>query len=133
MNRLALVGFVLFLVSGLIFAGCAETKQEVVVVSKKLKKQRETSTAVPDEFSSFAPAATGTSFWVEGTVRNDGGRDVSNVEIIFKCTEGTDTRVLVASVKLIPTGKTVPYKTKGFQSKYDVKLLEDEPEISHDR
>jgi len=113
----------------LILAGCMEEKQEIVVVSKKLKKQSETSTAVPDEFSSMAPASSGTSYWVEGTVRNDGAKDASNVEIIFSCTEGTETRVLVATVKTIQAGKTVPYKTKGYLARYDMKLGEGEPEI----
>ena len=115
--------------SVLILSGCMEEKQEIVVVSKKLKKQRETSTAVPDEYSSFAPASSGTSYWVEGTIRNDGAEDASNVEIIFSCTEGTETRVLVATVKSIKAGKTVPYKTKGYLARYEMKLGEGEPEI----
>jgi hypothetical protein len=112
-----------------VLLGCAEEKQLIVVVSKSLKKQRNTSTAVPDEFSSFAPAASGTSFWVEGSVRNEGDSDVSNVEIVFKCTEGVDTRVLVATIRQIPAGKVVTYKSKPFTSNYEVKLLEEEPEV----
>jgi hypothetical protein len=106
-----------------------EDKQEIVIVTKQLKKARETSTAVPDEFSSFAPAAAGTNYWVEGTVRNDGAEDAANVDILFPCTEGVNERVMVATVKLIPAGKTVPFKTKGFLSKYEVKLREEEAEI----
>ncbi len=112
-----------------ILTSCMEEKQEIVVVSKKLKKQRETSTAVPDEYSSFAPASSGTSYWVEGTVRNDGATDASNIELVFSCIEGTETRVLVATVKTIAAGKTVPYKTKGYLARYEMKLGEEEPEI----
>jgi len=131
MDRAILPRFVIPLFAGLVLVSCAEEKQDIVVVSTKLKKERAVNTAVPDEFSSFAPASSGTNVWVEGTVRNVGAASISDVEITFKCAEGAETRVLVASLKLIPAGKTISYRTKVFLSKYNVKLLEEEPEVSY--
>ena len=122
---LSLIFFVLLL-------GCAEKESAVIIVSKTLKKERAMSTAVPDEFSSFAPASLGYNVWVEGKVKNSGTTDVKNVVLSFGRTEGIEKRVLIAEVKRIPAGKTVEFKTRVSPTKYDPKFSDEEPEISYE-
>lgn len=117
---------------GTMLPGCVEKKQDVVILTKSFKKERSVNTAVPDEFSSFAPASQGINVWVEGKVKNEGTTDLNNVELSFKCKQGVETRVLTAVVKWLPAGKTVDYKTRLFASKIDVSLMNEEPEIHYE-
>ena len=117
--------------AAILLAGCLKGKDSVVITSAKLTNRSETSTAVPEEYSSFAPASGGKTVWVEGKARNQGTEDVTDVEIVFKCTDGVDSRVLVASIPSIPAGETVSFRTKGYQSRYSVKLVDEPPEIDY--
>jgi len=115
----------------LLFA-CEKEQADLVIVSKALKQERATSTAVPDEFSSFAPASMGNNYRVEGTVKNVGKKKIIDVVLIFKGHDGNETRVLTAEIKEVSAGQTVNFKTRILQSKYSVKLLDEEPEISYE-
>ncbi len=118
-----------FLVSTLLLVwGCGGKKSDVVVVSKTLKKEVSVSTAVPGEFGDFAPASSNI-FWVEGEVRNDSKEDLKNVELGFKCTDGAKTVLFSVNIPSIPAGKTVPYKTRIMDSRVELRLLDEEPDI----
>jgi len=117
--------------AGVLLTACLKDNDSVVLLSAKLTNRAEVSTAVPEEYSSFAPASGGKTVWVEGKAKNQGMEDVTGIEIIFKCTDGIDARVLVASIPSIPAGKTVSFRTKGYQSRYNVRLLDEPPEIEY--
>lgn len=119
------------IVASLLLCGCFGGEEPVVVVSSRLTDRKEVSTAVPEEYSSFTPAAAGATVWVVGEVKNGGEEEVTNVEIVFKCTDGVDERVLVATVPKIPAGETVMYRTKGYLSRYNVRLADEPPEIDY--
>jgi len=125
-------GGFLSLVFFIFLFSCTEKESSVVIVSKTLKKERATSTAVPDEFSAFAPASLGYNVWVEGKVKNSGTTDVENVVLSFGWTEGIEKRVLIAELKRIPAGQTVDFKTRITPTKYDPKFSDEEPEISYE-
>ena len=109
-------------------AGCSRSTKDILVLTKSLKKEVLVSTAVPSEFGTFA-AASMPSFWVEGQVQNVGSTDVRNVLLSFACSYGKETKVLTAEVDLIPAGKTVPYKTRPFESRFELQLSDEAPEI----
>ncbi|MDH4069342.1 MAG: FxLYD domain-containing protein [Ignavibacteria bacterium] len=119
------------IIAGLFFTGCFKGEEPIVILSAVLTDRKEVTTAVPEEYSSFAPAAAGATIWVVGEVKNRGDEDVANVEIIFKCTDGVDNKVLVATVPAIPAGKAVAYRTKGYRSRYNVKLSDEAPKIEY--
>ena len=110
--------------------GCNDQTKDIAIVSRSLKMERSTNTGVPDEFSSYAPAAAGYTVWVEGKVKNSGAADANNLILSFKCVEGANTRILTAELKQLPAGKTVDFKTRLFQSKLSMTLGPEEPEIS---
>ena len=110
--------------------GCDDKTKDIAIVSRSLRMERATNTGVPDEFSSYAPAAAGYTVWVEGKVKNSGTVDAINVILSFKCVEGVNARLLSAEVKQVPAGKTVDFKTRLFQSKLSMTLSPEEPEIS---
>ena len=109
-------------------AGCRRSAEDIVVVSRTLKKDVLVSTAVPSEFGTFA-AASIPSFWVEGKVRNSGTTDARNVLLSFTCLYGKETKVLTAAVDLIPAGETVEFKTRPLESRFELRLKEEEPEV----
>ena len=109
-------------------SGCRKSTEDIVVVSQALKKDILVSTAVPSEFGTFA-AASIPSFWVEGKVRNSGTTDARHVLLSFACVYGSETKVLTAVVDLIPAGKTVDFKTRPLESRFELRLKEEEPEV----
>jgi hypothetical protein len=112
----------------LLSAGCSKT-DAIVVLTKGMKKDTYTSTAVPQEFGSFSAAST-TMYWVEGTVKNTGAEEAKNLVIAFKCVAGVDSRTLTAEIASIPPGQTVTFTTKPMESRVEVKLKEgEEPEV----
>ena len=108
--------------------GCGGKKSDVVIVSKTLKKEVSVSTAVPGEFGDFSPASSNI-FWVEGEVRNDSKEELKNVELGFKCTDGAKTVLFSVIIPSIPTGKTIPYKTRIMESRVELRLLDEDPDI----
>jgi len=112
----------------LVVSGCGGTKSDVVIVSKTLKKEVSVSTAVPGEFGDFSPASSNI-FWVEGMVKNDSKEDLKNVELGFKCTDGTKTVLFSVDIPSIPAGKTIPYKTRIMESRVELRLLDEDPDI----
>jgi hypothetical protein len=111
-----------------VHAGCGKSTEGIVVVSKVLKKDVLVGNAVPSDFGTFAAAST-SSFWVEGRVQNSTTSDARNVLLGLPCRYGSETKVLTAAVDIIPAGKTVEFKTRPFESRYELQLKEEAPEI----
>jgi hypothetical protein len=115
------------------FLGCNTRKDDVVIVSSTLKQQSYTDTGAPSEFGGSA-GLSGTTYYVEGQVRNKGTRDITHLDISFPCKAGVEKKVLTAEIPRLPAGATVDFRTKPYQSRVPVTLREDaEPEISMDR
>ena len=116
------IGALLFL------SGCGGKKSDVVVTSKALKKEVSVSTAVPGEFGDLAPASSNI-FWVEGEVKNNGDENLRNVELGFRCTDGAKNVLFSVVLPSLPSGKTIPYKTRIIESRVELRLLDEDPEI----
>jgi hypothetical protein len=110
----------------LLFPGCDNSDKDIVVLTRTLKSDVESSTAVPQEFGTLAGTTT-TVWWVEGTVQNKGATDKKGILLSFKCTYANVTKVLTAELGSVPSGKTVTFKTRTFASPYNLQLKEDEP------
>jgi hypothetical protein len=110
----------------LLFPGCDNADKDIVVLTRTLKSDVESSTAVPQEFGTLAGTTT-TVWWVEGTVQNKGTTDKKGILLSFKCSYANVTKVLTAELGSIPSGKTVTFKTRTFASPYNLQLKEDEP------
>lgn len=115
-------------VLSLILASCGQSRKDLVVLTKTLKRETTASTAVPLEFGTFA-AASSTSFWVEGKVQNTGDSDARNVLVSFKCGYGNETKVLSAEIDLIPARKTVEFRTRPVESRFELQLKDEDAEI----
>jgi hypothetical protein len=108
---------------------CGETPPPIYILGATLKKEMARSSAVPDEFSTLAPSSLGYNVWVEGRMTNTGPDNLINVVITFSGTDGSETRTLIAEVKRIKAGETLPFRTRILPTKYDVTLLDEAPEI----
>ena len=74
--------------------------------------------------------SSGSIFWVEGTVKNSGTEEIKNVTIAFRVTDGRTNQVLSAEVPSVPAGKTVEFRTQVQGSRVELRLVEEEPEIT---
>jgi hypothetical protein len=74
--------------------------------------------------------SSGSIFWVEGTVKNSGQEEIKNVTIAFRVTDGRTNLVLSAEVPSVPAGKTVDFRTPVQGSRVELRLVEEEPEIT---
>ena len=110
----------------LLVPGCDSSDTDIVVLTKTLKSDVESNTAVPEEFGTLAGTTT-TVWWVEGTVQNKGATDKKGVLLSFQCTYANVTKVLTAEVDSISAGKTVEFKSRTFASPYNLQLKENEP------
>lgn len=110
----------------LLVSGCDSPDTDIVVLTKSLKSDVESNTAVPEEFGTLAGTTT-TVWWVEGTVQNKGATDKKGILLSFPCTYANVTKVLTAEVGSIPAGKTVSFKSRTFASPYNLQLKENEP------
>jgi len=110
----------------LALASCAGPASDLSVVSKTLHRDVNASTAggigdVP---------SNGAIFWVEGKVKNSGTSDVANVSIAFRVTDGRSRQVLTAEIPMVKAGTTVDFRTPVQGSQMELRLAEDEPEIT---
>jgi hypothetical protein len=119
-------------VAGLILAGCTIGPKDIVILTKSLKKQGNVNTSVPMEFGATATPA-GSVYWVEGTVQNTGEKDYRNVQIGFKCSDGTTKKIMTAIVPLLQAGKTVAFKTQQEATQLNLRLLDESPDIYFER
>jgi len=112
-----------------ILASCAGGASDLAVVSKSLKRDVNASTAggIGDGPSS------GAIFWVEGQVKNSGTDEVKNVSIAFRVTDGRSKLVLTAEVPSVGAGQTVGFRTPVQGSQMELRLVEEEPEITAGR
>jgi hypothetical protein len=110
----------------LLFISCSTPASDLSVVSKALHRDVNASTAggIGDVPSS------GSIFWVEGKVKNSGTEEINNVMIAFRVTDGRTTLVLSAEVPSVPAGKTVDFRTPVQGSQVELRLVEEEPEIT---
>lgn len=110
----------------ILLASCSTPASDLSVVSKTLRRDVNASTAggmgdVP---------SSGSIFWVEGTVKNSGTEEIKNVTIAFRVTDGRTNQVLSAEVPSVPAGKTVEFRTQVQGSRVELRLVEEEPEIT---
>lgn len=105
---------------------CSGGASDLAVVSKSLKRDVNASTAggIGDVPSS------GAIFWVEGQVKNSGAEEVKNVSIAFRVTDGRSKQVLTAEVRSVGPGQTVDFRTPVQGSQMELRLVEEEPEIT---
>ncbi|HUI11795.1 MAG TPA: FxLYD domain-containing protein [Bacteroidota bacterium] len=121
MSRFLCVAMVLFVLSS-----CSGPASDLSVVSKSLHRDVNASMAggmgdVP---------SNGAIFWVEGQVKNSGAEDIANVSIAFRVTDGRSRQVLTAEIPVVKAGATVDFKTPVQGSQVELRLAEDEPEIT---
>jgi hypothetical protein len=109
--------------------GSCGGKSDLVIVSKGVRSGANVSAAVPDEFAAAVPS-TSQLYWIEGQIRNTGTTEVKNVSITFRATDGNTKRLFLAVVEKIPPGGTVKFETERYPSPLQIKLVEDEPEIT---
>jgi hypothetical protein len=121
--------FCLGLLLAVLIASCTGGASDLTVVSKSLKRDVNASTAggIGDVPSS------GSIFWVEGQVKNSGADEVKNVSIAFLVTDGRSKLVLTAEVPAVPAGGTVDFRTPVQGSIMELRLVEEEPEITAGR
>jgi len=107
-------------------ASCSGGASDLSVVTKSLKRDVNASTAggIGDVPSS------GAIFWVEGQVKNSGTEEVKNVSIAFRVTDGRSKQVLTAEVPSVGPGQTVDFRTPVQGSQMELRLVEEEPEIT---
>jgi len=112
--------------AAILFASCSGPASDLAVVSKSLHRDVNASTAggigdVP---------SNGAIFWVEGKVKNNGTEDIANVSIAFRVTDGRSRQVLTAEIPVVKAGGTVDFRTPVQGSQVELRLAEDEPEIT---
>ena len=110
----------------LLLVSCAGPASDLSVVSKALHRDVNASTAggigdVP---------SNGAIFWVEGKIKNSGSSDIAGVSIAFRVTDGRSRQVLTAEVPEVKAGATVDFRTPVQGSQVELRLAEDEPEIT---
>jgi hypothetical protein len=121
--------FCLGLLLASLITSCTGGASDLTVVSKSLKRDVNASTAggIGDVPSS------GAIFWVEGQVKNSGADEVKNVSIAFRVTDGRSKLVLTAQVPSVGPGQTVDFRSPVQGSIVELRLVEEEPEITAGR
>ena len=110
----------------LLVVSCSTPASDLSVVSKTLHRDVNASTA--GEMGDVP--SSGSIFWVEGTVKNSGSEEIRNVTIAFRVTDGRTNQVLSAEVPSVPAGKTVEFRTPVQGSRVELRLVEEEPDIT---
>ena len=108
---------------------CSSPASDLTVVSKSLQHDVNASTA--GEIGEVP--SSGSIYWVEGKVKNNGETDVNHVTITFRVTDGASTLVLSAEVPAVPAGKAVDFKTPLQVSRTGLRLVEEDPGITAGR
>ena len=125
-DRLSLAALAVLLAWSLV--SCSGGASDLTIVNKVLKKDANVSTAGGMDPGMSAPAS-GSIFWVEGSVTNNGKEEARKVTIAFRVTDGNQRMVLTAEIPSILPGKTVPFRTPVQGSRLELRLMEEEPEI----
>jgi len=121
MSRIICAAIAAFLLSS-----CSGPASDLTVVSKTLHRDVNASMAggmgdVP---------SNGAIFWVEGKVKNSGASDIANVSIAFRVTDGRSRQVLIAEIPVVKAGATADFKTPVQGSQVELRLTDDEPDIT---
>jgi len=116
----------------LLLAGCPGRASDIAVVSRVLKSDVNASTSGGLDAGMSVPSS-GSIYWMEGQVKNDGPEEARKVTITFRVTDGTTTTALTAEVPSIPSGKTVGFRTPVHTSRVALHLIEEEPGIRMER
>ena len=110
----------------ILFISCSNPASDLSVVSKSLRHDVNASTA--GEIGEVP--SSGSIYWVEGKVKNNGETQVTHVTIAFRVTDGASTLVLSAEVPTVPAGKTVDFRTPVQVSHTGLRLVEEDPGIT---
>jgi len=116
-------------IAALVLASCAGGASDLTIVNKVLKKDANASTAGGPELGMSVPSS-GSIFWVEGSITNNGKVEAKKVTVAFTVTDGNAKMVLTAEIPFILPGKTVPFRTPVQGSRLELRLVEEEPEIT---
>ena len=112
-----------------VLASCAGGASDLAIVNKVLKKDVNASTAGNPDLGMSIPSS-GSIFWVEGSITNNGKEEAKKVSVAFRVTDGNAKMVLTAEIPSILPGKTVLFRTPPQGSRLDLRLTDDEPVIS---
>ncbi len=110
-------------------AGCSTTEDDLVVVSKEIRREALSQSVAGDQFGSAAGSVIENV--VVGQLQNQGTEEVRDVEVTFRVTGGGQNFALVAYIPSIPAGKTIDFRTRGVTTPYTLQFKsEGEVEIS---
>lgn len=112
-----------------VLASCAGGASDLKVVSKTLRHDVNASTAGGFDLGTSIPSS-GSLFWVEGKVRNSGAKELQHVAIAFRLTDGRSTTVLTAEIPSVGAATTADFRTPVQASRTELRLVEEDPEIS---
>ncbi|MEW6509745.1 MAG: hypothetical protein AB1428_02165 [Bacteroidota bacterium] len=115
--------------AAVVLVSCAGGASDLAVVNKVLKKDTNASMAGGPDMGMSVPSS-GSIFWVEGSLKNNGKEEAKDVTVAFRVTDGNTTFVLSAVIPSIQPGKAVAFRTPPHGSRLDLRLIEEEPEIS---
>jgi hypothetical protein len=107
---------------------CSGGSRDLAVVGAALKSDINASMAGGPDLGVSVPSS-GSIYWVEGSIKNGGKEEVTNVSVSFRVTDGNTKMVLTASIPSVPPGRTVPFRTSSQGSRLSMKLLDEEPDI----
>jgi len=119
---------ILAVVAAWCLVSCAGGASDLTIVNKVLKKDANVSTAGGMDPGMSVPSS-GSIFWVEGSITNNGKEEARKVSVSFRVTDGNQRMVLTAEIPSILPGKTVPFRTAVQGSRLDLRLLEEDPDI----
>jgi N-acetylmuramic acid 6-phosphate (MurNAc-6-P) etherase len=116
----------------LALSSCTRGVSDLVLVTKSMKKDVNAAMTGAPELGMGVPAS-GSIYWVEGTMRNDGREEAKMVSIAFRVTDGNSTMVLTAVLPSVPPGKTVGFRTPPQGSRLALTLIDEEPVVTAGR
>lgn len=115
--------------AALVLASCSGGASNLAIVNKVLKKDVNASTAGSPDLGMSVPSS-GSIFWVEGSITNNGKEEAKKVTVAFRVTDGNAKMVLTAEIPSILPGKTVLFRTPPQGSRLELRLSDEEPVIS---
>lgn len=115
--------------AALVLASCSGGASNLAIVNKVLKKDVNASTAGSPDLGMSVPSS-GSIFWVEGSITNNGKEEAKKVTVAFRVTDGNAKMVLTAEIPSILPGKTVLFRTLPQGSRLELRLSDEEPVIS---
>lgn len=101
-------------------AGCSTTDDDLVVLSKEIRREALSQSVAGDQFGSAAGSVIENV--VVGRLQNRGEEEVRDVEVTFRVTGGGQNFALVAYISSIPAGKTVDFRTRGVTTPYTLQF-----------